>query len=176
MSSETEPLSPLPRQFLNRWKDRATQAGYVSTPAGSLNRPKRGEQRKKETSSPTGEKFSTNQPTKIGGIFDRLLTERGWEEPVAVGSVLTRWPDLVGPELSQHCTAESFTDTTLIIRAETTDWATQLKLMQFQLLQHLANKLGEGVVTELKILSPYQNRWTKGPQWVRGRGPRDTFG
>lgn len=167
--------SLLPAIQLNRWKDRAAAEGHRTGRAGSLNKPKFVPGQRKPAAD-EGKLSGGNEPAQIAGIFDRLLTERGWEEPVAVGSVLTRWPELVGPEIAEHCKAESFTDTTLVIRTETTEWATQLGLIRFQLLQHLTDRLGENIVTELKILGPYQNRWGKGPQWVKGRGPRDTYG
>lgn len=174
-SSTDEQRSLLPAIQLNRWKDRAAAEGHRTGKAGSLNKPKFVPGKRIAPGS-DAKLAAGSEPSQIAGIFERLLTERGWEEPVAVGSVLTRWPELVGPEIAEHCTAESFTDTTLVIRTETTEWATQLGLIRFQLLQHLTDQLGENIVTELKILGPYQNRWGKGPQWVKGRGPRDTYG
>ncbi|MFC0582488.1 DUF721 domain-containing protein [Micrococcoides hystricis] len=173
-ASDSSDRSLLPAIQLNKWRQRAAAQGFTTGKAGSLNKPKFVPGKRRDAVDKPA--FTGSEPAKISGIFDRLLTERGWEEPVAVGSVLTRWPELVGPEIAEHCTAESFTDTTLVIRTASTEWATQLTMMRFALLQHLTDRLGENIVTELKILGPYQNRWGKGPQWVKGRGPRDTYG
>ena len=47
-------------------------------------------------------------PLGLGKVVGRLVAERGWSSPVAVGSVMAQWPALVGPEISAHCTPESF--------------------------------------------------------------------
>lgn len=39
---------------------------------------------------------SPRDPQGIGGVMDRLVSGRGWRTPVAVGSVMTLWPELVG--------------------------------------------------------------------------------
>ncbi|EUA43614.1 hypothetical protein I553_8692 [Mycobacterium xenopi 4042] len=64
----------------------------------------------------------------------------------------------------------------LKISAESTAWATQLRIMQAQLLAKIAAAVGDGVVTSLKISGPAAPSWRKGPLHIAGRGPRDTYG
>ena len=45
-------------------------------------------------------------PLPLGAAVRGLITERGWEVPAAVGGVMGRWPQLVGPEVAQHCEPE----------------------------------------------------------------------
>ena len=106
----------------------------------------------------------------------RLVAERGWSSPVAVGSVMAQWAVLVGPEISAHCTPESFTDTTLHVRTDSTAWATQLRLLSSSLLEKFRTELGDGVVTSIQVLGPAAPSWRKGLRTVNGRGPRDTYG
>ena len=106
----------------------------------------------------------------------RLVAERGWSSPVAVGSVMAQWSVLVGPEISAHCTPESFTDTTLHVRTDSTAWATQLRLLAPSILAKLHAQVGGNVVTRLRVVGPTAPSWKKGPRSVRGRGPRDTYG
>ena len=35
-------------------------------------------------------------PLPLGAAINRLITERGWETPAAVGGVMGRWPQIVG--------------------------------------------------------------------------------
>ena len=60
--------------------------------------------------------------------------------------------------------------------AESTAWATQLRMVQAQLLAKIAAAVGDGVVTSLKITGPTAPSWRKGPRHIAGRGPRDTYG
>ena len=64
----------------------------------------------------------------------------------------------------------------LSVTAESTAWATQLRLIQSQVLAKIAAEVGDGVVTSLKITGPTAPSWRKGPRHISGRGPRDTYG
>jgi len=64
----------------------------------------------------------------------------------------------------------------LTIEAESTAWATQLRLLAAKLLAGIAAQVGHNVVTKLHIHGPAAPSWVKGPRRVRGRGPRDTYG
>lgn len=115
-------------------------------------------------------------PALIGGTLEKLLTERGWTAPVAVGSVIGRWREVVGDEVADHAQPETFTDGRLVVRTTSTAWATQLRLLVPQLERRLAQEVGEGVVDEIVVLGPGAPSWIRGPRVVRGRGPRDTYG
>lgn len=115
-------------------------------------------------------------PRMLGDVFGRLVTDRGWTSPVAVGSVLSRWDELVGADIALHCRPESFENEVVAVRCDSTAWATQLKLLTPALLQRFEQALGPGIVTSLKVSGPAAPSWRKGPRVVRGRGPRDTYG
>ena len=67
-------------------------------------------------------------------------------------------------------------DGVLSVSAESTAWATQLRMVQAQLLAKIAAAVGDGVVTSLKIIGPVAPSWRKGRYHIAGRGPRDTYG
>jgi predicted nucleic acid-binding Zn ribbon protein len=67
-------------------------------------------------------------------------------------------------------------DGVLSVSAESTAWATQLRIIQAQVLAKIAAAVGDGVVTTLKITGPVAPSWRKGPLHIAGRGPRDTYG
>lgn len=119
---------------------------------------------------------SRRDPQPLGPIVDRLLAERGWSAPVSMGGVVGRWREIVGDQLADHCVIETFDDAVLVIRADSTAWATQLRLLQPQLERRLAEEVGEETVAEIVIRGPGGPSWTRGPRSVRGRGPRDTYG
>ena len=87
-----------------------------------------------------------------------------------------RWPGLVGEQIAAHATPTSLRDGVLTVSAETTAWATQLRMVQAQLLAKIASAVGDGVVTSLKIVGPMAPSWRKGRYHIAGRGPRDTYG
>ncbi len=72
--------------------------------------------------------------------------------------------------------AAALRDGELTVAAESTAWATQLRLLQRKLLTKIAAGVGTGVVTKLNIQGPAAPSWRHGQLRVRGRGPRDTYG
>lgn len=115
-------------------------------------------------------------PSLLGGVVGGLITTRGWSSPVAVGSVIARWDQLVGAHVAEHCRPERFENGVVDVACDSTAWATNLKLMKPQLMEMFTRELGQGIVTGLNIRGPQGPSWKKGRYHVRGRGPRDTYG
>ena len=124
----------------------------------------------------SGSRPEDRDPQPLGSAVRRLLADRGWTVPVAVSGVLGRWAEIVGPELAAHCRAESFDDGTVVVVADSTAWATQVRLLAPQLVRRLNEQLGDGTVQRVDVRGPGAPSWAKGRLRVRGRGPRDTYG
>ena len=127
---------------------------------------------------PVGERSTGGRdPKLLGDQLDQFVTERGWVGDVAVGAVIGRWSQIVGPEIAQHCAPVDFVEGILTVRADSTAWATQLRLLSSSLLTRLAEEVGEGTVGELRVVGPGAPTWSRGQRRVQdGRGPRDTYG
>lgn len=116
-------------------------------------------------------------PQTLGNLTAGLVRTRGWSEEVAAGTVLGRWNTLVGREIADHAQPESLVGGVLLVRTDSTAWATQLRLLQRQLLARIAASVGHGVVTSMSVQGPTAPSWKRGVRTVRGgRGPRDTYG
>jgi len=127
--------------------------------------------------SASGAGPDARDPQTVSGSIDRLVSERGWQAPVAVGGVIGRWDQVVGADVAAHCTAETYEDGVLTVRADSTAWATQVRLLSPTVMRRLGEELGEGVVERLVVRGPASPTWHKGPRTVSdGRGPRDTYG
>ena len=136
---------------------------------GAPRRPRREGQR-------SGSGPDARDPVRFGEMITRLVAERGWEDTTAAASVLANWDRLVGPEIAEHCRPASLQDGELVLVAESSAWATQLRLMTRAMTARLAERVGTGVVERIVVRGPAQADWRKGPRRVRGRGPRDTYG
>ncbi|MBO0852421.1 MAG: DUF721 family protein [Nocardia sp.] len=124
----------------------------------------------------SGARPDDRDPQLLSTVAGALAKSRGWSGKVAEGMVFGRWPQVVGEEIADHATPISLTGSVLNIQAESTAWATQLRMMQSQLLAKINAAVGQGVVTSLKINGPVAPSWRKGERHIKGRGPRDTYG
>jgi predicted nucleic acid-binding Zn ribbon protein len=124
----------------------------------------------------SGARPGGRDPQTFGAVVQRLLHERGWVQDVSVGGVIGRWREVVGDQVADHCTPETFEDKVLVVRADSTAWATQVRLLTPRLLERLAQEVGDGVVESVTVLGPAGPSFRRGPRSVRGPGPRDTYG
>jgi len=115
-------------------------------------------------------------PQSLSWAVERLVGEHGWAEDLAVHGVIARWDLVVGPEVAGHVQPERYADGVLAVRADTTAWATQVRLLAPTLVRRLNEEIGDGTVRRVEVRGPHAPSWRKGPRVVRGRGPRDTYG
>ena len=147
-------------------------------PAGRRSRPRR------TVPSASGSHPDDRDPQLLDNTIGRLIADQGWGTDVRVHGVFSRWDHLVGSEVAQHCRPESFKPGdradgggTLVIRTDSTAWATQMKLLAPTALRRLNEELGDGTVTMIEVVGPHLPTWKKGLRSVKGgRGPRDTYG
>ena len=125
-----------------------------------------------------GGKRAKGDPQSFGAAIEAFLQVRGWQNESRVHAVLARWPEIAGPEIADHCAPTSLRDGELVLQAESTAWATQLRLMARQIGERVNADLGAPVVKTVKVHGPSSARARKPGEWrVRGgRGDRDTYG
>lgn len=154
---------------------RRTAKATAGAAAGATRRPRR--RRRQGGDVPRPAPGDDRDPQLLDTTLARLVADHGWALDLRVRGVFARWPELVGDEVAAHCTPETFTDGRLVVRTDSTAWATQLKLLAPQLVHRLNEELGTGTVTLIEVLGPHLPTWRKGPRSTRdGRGPRDTYG
>lgn len=126
--------------------------------------------------TPSGSAPDGRDPALLGAQLDRLMSDRGWEVDVNIGAVIGRWSQIVGSDIAEHVQPVSFEAGVLVLRADSTAWATQMRLLESMLLGRLENEVGAGTVTEITVTGPSAPSWAKGRWRAPGRGPRDTYG
>jgi predicted nucleic acid-binding Zn ribbon protein len=115
-------------------------------------------------------------PQRLVNAIDGLLDQQGWQQRAAMGSVFGRWAEIVGRDLAAHTRPDSFTDGELAVTADSTAWATQLRLLAPALVRRLNAELGDGTVRRVKVRGPAPPRQRGGWRVPGSRGPRDTYG
>ncbi|KUN83902.1 hypothetical protein AQJ66_17200 [Streptomyces bungoensis] len=127
----------------------------------------------------SGARADGRDPMALGAAINRLINERGWETPAAVGGVMGRWPQIVGEDLAKHCVPQRYDEDerVLSVSCESTAWATQLRLLAPALVARLNEDLGHGTVRLIKVNGPGGPARRYGPLRAPGStGPGDTYG
>ncbi len=155
---------------------RAAARAAAASPGRATARKKFAPRRRTFTKS-SGAQPDDRDPQLLDQAMNRLIANHGWEFDLKVQGVFGRWAELVGDEVASHCTPETLDDGRLVVRTDSTAWATQLKLLSPSLVRRLNEDLGHGTVTVIEVLGPHLPNWKKGKFGTRdGRGPRDTYG
>lgn len=166
-----EELDPLhaAHDALARARRSARQRGLrPGSPAGAGRRRAAGQAPPKDADK--------RDPHPVGLEIERLVSSRGWDTDVQVGTVVGRWADIVGEQVAANVEVVAFEGTVLTVRAASTAWATQMRLLLSTVMGRIEEQVGTGVVTEIVVRGPGGPSWRKGPLSSGGRGPRDTYG
>jgi len=153
-----------------RMAARALRRASASGARGSRAARQRSGQQKRRRSS------SSRDPQEVGSVLEGFLAEQGWEATSAIAQITASWAEIVGPEVAEHVEVESVGDGELSLRADSTAWATQMRLLADSVLARVQGVVGTELVTSVSVRGPQAPSWRAGPRVVKGRGPRDTYG
>jgi predicted nucleic acid-binding Zn ribbon protein len=137
---------------------RAETPGRAGRPASNRGRPRR------------------DDPQPLASAIGGLLDTEGWQQRAAMGSVFGRWAEIVGADLAAHTRPDSFADGELAVTADSTAWATQVRLLATMLVKRLNTELGDGSVRRVKVRGPAPPRQRGGWRVPGSKGPGDTYG
>jgi len=169
-SEESEEVPEVDLRAAARAFQRARASGAWVGPTESSNSSK-SRQRGRKTNN-----YSGSDPTLVGSALTDFLAQQGWEENASLAGLAERWAQVVGPEVAEHVQIESWNDGELVLRADSTAWATQVRLLTGSLLDQVRASVGPGIVDKVQVKGPTAPSWKAGPRVVKGRGPRDTYG
>lgn len=91
-------------------------------------------------------------PTPIGETLLTELQRRGWGERLHAATLAARWDEVVGPALAPRCEPVRVAGGTLVIRAATAVWATELRYLGPQVLVNVATVLGSDKVAQVRMV------------------------
>lgn len=88
-----------------------------------------------------------------------------------------RWEAIAGTAVAAHCRPERIDGGVLHLVAESSAWATQLRLLAPRIVEQLGREASRAGIRSVRVHGPAAPDWRHGPRRVTGgRGPRDTYG
>ena len=110
----------------------------------------------------SGSRSDDRDPQPLGSTIGRLMSEHGWETPVAVGGVVHNWAEVVGERIAEHCVPVSFAEGVLTVQADSPAWAVELRHLSVALLAKLNESVPSGpdgrAVRRIAVLGPAKPR------------------
>ena len=119
---------------------------------------------------------SGRDPITASSTIDSLMEDFRWQSQMEEAELFVRWPEIVGEINAKNTQPENLANGKLTVRCKSTAWATELRLMQTQILEKISSSFPELEIKSISFLGPDAPSWKKGPRSVPGRGPRDTYG
>ena len=133
--------------------DLARQA-LAAARAAAKTRPDTSQRKTRRSIRPT--RGEGRDPQGLGSILERLQTDNGWDASIDGGSLLDQWVKICPTELADNVrpTAYDAERGLLTLQPSSPAYATQVRLFQHKLIQHLNTKLGKPAVRALRVLPP----------------------
>ncbi len=91
-------------------------------------------------------------PSSLGAALDGFVARQGWGDRLRGARVFTHWEQIVGQALAARCEPVRVAGGTLVIRAESQVWATQLHYLTPDLLRSAGEVLGAGTVRDIRVV------------------------
>lgn len=111
-------------------------------------------------------------PSSVGDELAGLVRRRGWHDRLQGVRVFQSWGDIAGPQLAGRCEPVRLAGGTLVVRAESQVWATQLSYMLAALTARAAAVLGAGLVRNVRVVvGPLEGTATASPTSRDRSGP-----
>lgn len=130
--------------------------------------------RRRRWSGPGADK--ARDPQLFGDIAKNWVAKSDAGGDLIKARLFAGWAEIVGADIAGHAQPEALVDHELTVTAESTAWATQLRLLAPGMVKKINEALGHGTVLRIRAKGPTAPSWRFGNRHIPGRGPRDTYG
>jgi len=87
----------------------------------------------------------------IGSVIFQLFERMGMSEKIIEQEAVTKWPEVVGSEISSISEAKSIKRGVLRVSIRDSSWRNELAYMKEEILQKLNFEIGKTVVSDIKF-------------------------
>lgn len=94
----------------------------------------------------------TGDPVPLRDVMDALLKEDVFSRGLPIAKLAGSWSEIVGERLAEATVPVSLEAGVLTIRAADGPWGTQARYLTEQIRAQVTEKLGDGVVTTVRVV------------------------
>ncbi len=93
------------------------------------------------------------EPTQLGNLIEHVIRSLGLGEKFHGWRIVSRWPEIVGPEIARHARAIRFSDGILTIVVEKDVWRQELEMQLENILEKIRSTSGGSAVKKIVLKS-----------------------
>jgi len=91
------------------------------------------------------------EPTRLGNLIEQVISSLGLSEKYHGWRVVSRWPDIVGPEIARQARAVRFSDGILTVIVEKDAWRQELEMQLEVILRKVRSNAGGRAVNKIVL-------------------------
>jgi predicted nucleic acid-binding Zn ribbon protein len=92
-----------------------------------------------------------DEPRPLRDALADVSADLGLPDPDALGTLITRWKDVVGGDLAAYCRLRSLRDGVLCVTVDTAPRATQLRYLESDVVKQASALVGPDVVRSVQV-------------------------
>jgi len=90
--------------------------------------------------------------TPLSAALTSVLRDLAGTRPKSHAELWARWRTVVGPEMYRRSFPVALRGTTLVVGVSTSSWLQELSFLKTAILDRIAEEIGPGVVSEIKLV------------------------
>jgi predicted nucleic acid-binding Zn ribbon protein len=91
------------------------------------------------------------EPTRLGNLIEQVIGSLGLGDKYHGWRLVSRWPDIVGPEVARQARAVRFADGILTVVVEKDVWRQELEMQLESILDKIRTTAGGGAVKKIVL-------------------------
>lgn len=92
-----------------------------------------------------------HEPTRLGHLIEQVIRSLGLGEKYHGWRIVSRWPDIVGPEIARQARAVRFSDGILTVVVEKDAWRQELEMQLEVILRKVRSDSGGRAVRKIVL-------------------------
>lgn len=95
--------------------------------------------------------FRGGRLSRLGGLLNESLDDLGIRQKVIEQQTLSRWNEIVGPQIAASSMAERIRDSVLYVCCKSSTWANELSFHKEHIMKKLNQAAGKKIVTDIRF-------------------------
>ncbi len=90
-------------------------------------------------------------PRRLRSSLDRMMRHMNAPSIDLLRAVFVEWPEIVGEDVAEHARPSAIDGQTLVVIADDTTWASQLRWLENQLISRIEKVSGSDRIKAIKV-------------------------